>query len=103
MVKVNPTLKIWWEDIKKNRELEANELLGGLTVLISIELDHHLIKILLKFWDTERLVFRFKDFDLTPTFERGWRIPDSRIQRVGNDCSRQAKSKIFSEANGHAS
>ncbi|KAH0655330.1 hypothetical protein KY285_030212 [Solanum tuberosum] len=69
VVKVNPTLKVWWKDIKKNRELEANELLGGLTALISIESDRHLIKALLKFWDSERLVFKFRDFELTPTIE----------------------------------
>ena len=67
VVKVNPILKTWWEDIHKNRELEANELLGGLIALISIESDRHLIKTLLKFWDTERLVCKFKDFELTPT------------------------------------
>ncbi|KAK4706651.1 hypothetical protein R3W88_033783 [Solanum pinnatisectum] len=69
VVKVNPTLKIWWRDIEKNRGLEANELLGGLTALISVEPDRYLIKALLKFWDTERLVFKFKDFELTPTIE----------------------------------
>ena len=57
------------ERYSKNRELEANELLGGLTALISVESDRHLIKALLKFWDTERLVFKFRDFELTPTIE----------------------------------
>ena len=33
VVKVNPILKTWWKDIQKNRELEANELLGSLTAL----------------------------------------------------------------------
>ncbi|KAH0761068.1 hypothetical protein KY290_017141 [Solanum tuberosum] len=69
VVKVNPTLKVWWKDIERNRELEANELLGGLTALISVESDRHLIKALLKFWDSERLVFKFRDFELTPTIE----------------------------------
>ena len=69
VVKVNPILKTWWKDIQKNRELEANELLGGLTALISVESDRHLIKALLKFWDTERLVFKFRDFELNPTIE----------------------------------
>ena len=69
-VKVNPILKTWWKDIQKNRELEANELLGGLTALISVESDRHLIKALLKFWDTERLVFKFKDFEITPTIAK---------------------------------
>ena len=69
VVKVNPILKTWWKDIQKNRELEANELLGGLTALISVESNRHLIKALLKFCDTERLVFKFTDFELTPTIE----------------------------------
>ena len=37
--------------------------------MISVESDRHLIKALLKFWDTERLVFKFRDFELTPTIE----------------------------------
>ncbi|KAH0716722.1 hypothetical protein KY290_012990 [Solanum tuberosum] len=53
----------------ENRELEANELLGGLTALISVESDRHLIKALLQFWDSERLVFKFRDFELTPTIK----------------------------------
>lgn len=61
VVKFNPTLKVWWNDIKRNRELEANELLGGVTALIVVELDSYLIKALLKFWDLERLIFKFKD------------------------------------------
>ena len=40
VVKVNPILKTWWKDIQKNQELEANEPLGGLTALISVESDH---------------------------------------------------------------
>ena len=44
VVKVNPILKTWWKDIQKNRQLEANEPLGGLTALISVESDRHLIK-----------------------------------------------------------
>ena len=66
---MNPTLEIWWKDIHRNRELEANELLGSLTALISVESDRHLIKELLKFWDPERLVLKCKDFELTPTIE----------------------------------
>ncbi|KAK4733721.1 hypothetical protein R3W88_007982 [Solanum pinnatisectum] len=69
VVKVNPTLKVWWKDIEKNRGLEANELLGGLTTLVSVESDRHLIKLLLKFWDPERLVLKFKDFEPTPMIE----------------------------------
>ena len=69
VVEVNPILKTLWKYIQKNRELEANEPLGGLTALISVESDRHLIKALLKFCDTERLVFKFKDFELTPTIE----------------------------------
>ncbi|KAK4707083.1 hypothetical protein R3W88_033381 [Solanum pinnatisectum] len=69
VVKVNPTLRVWWRDIEKNRGLEASELLGGLTALISVESDRYLIKALLQFWDSERLVFKFKDFELIPTIE----------------------------------
>lgn len=44
-------------------------MLGFLTFLIYVSPDRYLVKVLLKFWDPERVVFKFKDFELTSTIE----------------------------------
>ncbi|KAH0665557.1 hypothetical protein KY285_026763 [Solanum tuberosum] len=59
VIGVSRILRNWWKDIKRNRELETRELPGGLTSLISVESDRHLIKV----------GFKFRDFELTPTIE----------------------------------
>ncbi|KAH0655573.1 hypothetical protein KY285_030455 [Solanum tuberosum] len=56
-------------DIKRDREREIRQLLGGLTYLIFVIPNPHLIRALLEFWDPMRMVFKFVDFDLTPTIE----------------------------------
>lgn len=56
VIGVSRILRNWWKDIKRNRELETRELPGGLTSLISVESDRHLIKVLLNFLDLKRLV-----------------------------------------------
>ncbi|KAH0748547.1 hypothetical protein KY290_027779 [Solanum tuberosum] len=45
VIGVSRILRNWWKDIKRNRELETRELPGGLTSLISVESDRHLIKV----------------------------------------------------------
>ncbi|KAH0655511.1 hypothetical protein KY285_030393 [Solanum tuberosum] len=54
VVDVNYKLRNWWMDIKRDREREIRQLLGGP---------------LLEFWDPVRMVFKFVDFDLTPMIE----------------------------------
>lgn len=44
-------------------------MLGFLTFLMYVAPDRYLIKALLKFWDSTKVVFRFKDFELTPTLK----------------------------------
>ncbi|KAH0781775.1 hypothetical protein KY290_001373 [Solanum tuberosum] len=69
VVEVNYKLRNWWIDIKRNREREIRQLLGGLTHLIFVIPNPHLIRALLEFWDPVRMVFKFVDFDLAPTIE----------------------------------
>ncbi|KAH0730090.1 hypothetical protein KY289_001278 [Solanum tuberosum] len=68
-VEVNYKLRNWWIDIKRNYEREIRQLLGGLTYLIFVIPNPHLIRALLEFWDPVRMVFKFVDFDLAPTIE----------------------------------
>ncbi|KAH0781462.1 hypothetical protein KY290_001060 [Solanum tuberosum] len=69
VVDVNYKLRSWWIDTKRDREREIRQLLGGLTYLIFVIPNPHLIRALLEFWDPVRMVFKFVDFDLTPTIE----------------------------------
>ncbi|KAH0748724.1 hypothetical protein KY290_027956 [Solanum tuberosum] len=69
VVEVNYKLRYWRIDIKRNREREICQLLGGLTYLIFVIPNPHLIRALLEFWDPVRMVFKFMDFDLAPTIE----------------------------------
>ncbi|KAH0679286.1 hypothetical protein KY284_020371 [Solanum tuberosum] len=69
VVDVNYKLRSWWIDIKRDREREIRHLLGGLTYLIFVIPNPHLIRALLEFWDPVRMVFKFVDFDLAPTIE----------------------------------
>ncbi|KAH0696366.1 hypothetical protein KY289_013848 [Solanum tuberosum] len=65
----NYKLRNWWIDIKRDREREIRHLFGRLTYLIFVIPNPHLIKVLLKFWDPVRMVFKFVDFDLAPTID----------------------------------
>ena len=56
-------------DIKRDREREICQLLGGLTYLIIFAPNPHLTRALLKFWDPLRMVFKFTKYNLTPTIE----------------------------------
>ncbi|KAH0724917.1 hypothetical protein KY284_000782 [Solanum tuberosum] len=69
VVEVNYKLRSWWIDIKRDCETEIRQLLGGLTYLMFVILNPHLIRALLEFWDPVRMVFKFVDFDLAPTIE----------------------------------
>ncbi|KAK4723979.1 hypothetical protein R3W88_026758 [Solanum pinnatisectum] len=69
VVEVNYKLRNWWIDLKKDREREIHQLLGGLTYLIFVIPNPHLIRALLEFWDLVMMVFKFMDFDLAPTIE----------------------------------
>ncbi|KAH0669519.1 hypothetical protein KY285_023686 [Solanum tuberosum] len=69
VVDVNSKLRNWWIDIKRDREREIRQLLGGHTYLIFVIPNPHLIRALLEFWDPVGMVFKFVDFDLAPTIE----------------------------------
>ena len=67
MVKeVSQRLKNWWIDIRRYKEREIHQLLGGLTFLIFVVPNPHLTRALLEYWDPVRMVFKFKDCNLTP-------------------------------------
>ncbi|KAH0650312.1 hypothetical protein KY284_030224 [Solanum tuberosum] len=60
-VDVNYKLSNWWIFIKRDREREIHHLLGGLTHLIFVIPNPHLIRSLLEFLDAVRMVFNFME------------------------------------------
>ncbi|KAH0655615.1 hypothetical protein KY285_030497 [Solanum tuberosum] len=69
VIDVNYKLRNWWIYIKRDRKEEIHHMLGGLTHLIFIIPNPHLIRSLLEFCDLVRMVFKFMDFDLAPKIE----------------------------------
>lgn len=69
VVDVNYKLRDWWNNIKKDHEIEIRHLLLGLTFLIFVILESQLIRALLQFCDPSRMVFKLSNFELIPKIE----------------------------------
>ncbi|KAK4348258.1 hypothetical protein RND71_034597 [Anisodus tanguticus] len=61
--------KIWWTNFDLGSQMAIRRRLGCLVSLFDIFPDQHLVRALIHFWDPDRVVFRFGDFEMTPTFE----------------------------------
>ena len=59
----------WWNDMHEFRRTEIFKHLGFLTDIMRVSPDRGLIEALIPFWDSTNNVFRFSDFELTPTLE----------------------------------
>ncbi|KAH0665699.1 hypothetical protein KY285_026905 [Solanum tuberosum] len=62
-------MKTWWDYFTPSVKLAIARRLGRLTMLFKVNPDKHMIRALIQFWDPDRVVFAFKDFELTPTLE----------------------------------
>ncbi|KAK4724565.1 hypothetical protein R3W88_027344 [Solanum pinnatisectum] len=62
-------LNTWWENFIPNEKLAIVRGLGCLPMLFKVNPDKHVIRASIHFWDSDRVVFAFKDFELTPTLE----------------------------------
>jgi len=62
-------LLMWWNDLDKDGRDWVKKQLGSLIDIMSIKPLEDLIKSLVTFWDPVHNVFRFLDFELTPTLE----------------------------------
>ncbi|KAK4350797.1 hypothetical protein RND71_030110 [Anisodus tanguticus] len=70
MVSRTPSkLRVWWENFDLGSQMAIRRKLGCLISLFDITPDQHLVRALIHFWDPDRVVFKFKDFELTPTLE----------------------------------
>ncbi|KAJ8564485.1 hypothetical protein K7X08_000945 [Anisodus acutangulus] len=70
MVSSTPSkLRVWWENFDLGSQMAIRRKLGCLISLFDITPDQHLVRALIHLWDPDRVVFKFKDFELTPTLE----------------------------------
>ena len=67
--KVPLQLHMWWNDLGNDSKKIVERILGGLVSLLDIKPRTDVIEALIPFWDPTRNVFRFADFELTPTLE----------------------------------
>nr|XP_016458889.1 PREDICTED: uncharacterized protein LOC107782519 [Nicotiana tabacum] len=62
-------LQMWWYDLGEDGQKWVTKHLGALTDIMKIKPRDDLIEALVTFWDPVHNVFRFSDFELTPTLE----------------------------------
>lgn len=63
-------LHMWWNDLGKGSRKTVVKILGGLVGLLNIKPRTDTIESPIPFWVPTRSVFRFSDFELTPTLEK---------------------------------
>ncbi|KAG5614254.1 hypothetical protein H5410_014078 [Solanum commersonii] len=59
----------WWADMGSHEQRKVKEHLGHLVHLMEIDPRRDVIEALIPFWDSKNNVFRFSDFEMTPTLE----------------------------------
>ncbi|KAH0739985.1 hypothetical protein KY290_033028 [Solanum tuberosum] len=59
----------WWTDVGSHEQRRIKEHLGHLVHLMEIDPKRNVIEALIPFWDPKNNVFRFSDFEMTPTLE----------------------------------
>ncbi|XP_070025901.1 uncharacterized protein [Nicotiana sylvestris] len=62
-------LHMWWHDLGEDSRKIVTKALGGLIGLLKVKPRKDIIEALIPFWDPTHNVFRFADFELTPTLE----------------------------------
>nr|XP_009781252.1 PREDICTED: uncharacterized protein LOC104230210 [Nicotiana sylvestris] len=62
-------LRMWWNDLDEDGQKWVKKQLGALINIFEIKPREDLIKALVTFWDPIHNVFRFSDFEITPTLE----------------------------------
>ncbi|KAH0633002.1 hypothetical protein KY284_035788 [Solanum tuberosum] len=59
----------WWTNMGSHEQRRVKEYLGHLVHLLEIDPRRDVIEALIPFWDSKNNVFRFSDFEMTPTLE----------------------------------
>ncbi|KAK4375224.1 hypothetical protein RND71_005901 [Anisodus tanguticus] len=66
---ITDKLKVWWANFDLVSQMTIRRILGCLVSLFDISPDQHLVKTLIWFWDPDRVVFKFRDYEITHTLE----------------------------------
>ncbi|XP_075098314.1 uncharacterized protein LOC142175435 [Nicotiana tabacum] len=62
-------LHMWWNDLEADSKGVIGRILGGFVNLLGVEPRTDILEALIPFWDPTCNVFRFVDFELSPTLE----------------------------------
>ena len=65
----DPFLKVWWRFMNNDDKNIVQKHIGHLPSQLEMNAWHILIGTMVKFWDSENMVFRFGEVELTPTIE----------------------------------
>ena len=65
----DPFLKVWWKFMNNEDKGIVQKHIGHLPSLLEMNAWPGLIGTMVKFWDSENMVFRFREVELTPTIE----------------------------------
>ncbi|XP_019241850.1 PREDICTED: uncharacterized protein LOC109221872 [Nicotiana attenuata] len=77
-------LQMWWYDLGEDGQKWVTKYLGALTDIMKVKPRDDLIEALVTFWDPVHNVFRFSNFELTPTLEE-----IAGYSRFGRDLRKQ--------------
>ncbi|KAH0700949.1 hypothetical protein KY284_015164 [Solanum tuberosum] len=70
MVTETPNLlRVWWYNLNAYQKRELSIHLGHLPSIMNLGVWPKFIEVVTRFWDDERMVFRFGDVEMTPTVE----------------------------------
>ena len=59
----------WWNNLDEVARTQVKTSLGHLTTLMDMHVYPGFIQVITRFWDSERMVFRFGEVEMTPTIE----------------------------------
>ncbi|KAH0679329.1 hypothetical protein KY284_020414 [Solanum tuberosum] len=62
-------LRVWWNNLNAYQKRKLSIYLGHLLSIMNLKVWPKFIEVVTQFWDNERMVFRFRDVEMTPTVE----------------------------------
>ncbi|WMV15656.1 hypothetical protein MTR67_009041 [Solanum verrucosum] len=62
-------LRFWWDNLNGYQKREVSIHMGNLSSIMKLQVWPEFIEVITRFWDSERMVFRFGDGEITPTIE----------------------------------
>lgn len=92
VVEAPPLLEIGYNDLDRDHRRTLNKYVCALTQLTNMNSWPEIIKVLVDYWDNEKMVFQFLTMEITPTIEK---LRDY-IDMVGIGLERRVENKKIS-------